>query len=110
QVTPDRESSFDAALHHEISTQWTRLEIAILEIGSVGIAGRDIGPAETGDVGAVVGLQHTYWNREHARPELVLAEAAHRVRSAGVKSFSRMEHTVANRRGASHCMRCDDKL
>src|SRR5438046_174434 len=79
QVAPHRETRLDAALHHEISAEWTRLEVPILEIRRVGIAGGDVGAAETSEVGAVVGLQHADRNGEHTRPELILAEAAHRV-------------------------------
>src|SRR5665811_2635115 len=57
-------------------------------------------------VETIVRLEHGDWNREDTRPQLILTEAAHRVRSARVKSFSRVEDSVAERCVDTDRLRC----
>ena len=88
---PDREPRLDASLEDEIAAERARVEIAGRELRRIGIAFRDVSARYARRVEAVVFLERLRRNGQHARPELILAEAAHRVRSAGVESLSRMK-------------------
>ena len=96
QLAPDREPRFDASFQHEVSTQGSRLEIAVLEISGGRIALRDVGAAGARDVERIVRLQRRDRNGEHARSELILTIAAHGLRAAGVEAFARVQHDITD--------------
>src|ERR1700680_3161606 len=95
QVPPDRKTPLHAPFGHEIPAQWTWIEVAVFERRDVGIAEGDIGSGCARDVRAIVRLERGKWDREDARPQLILAETTHRVRTAGVEALSWMENSIA---------------
>src|ERR1700719_2109633 len=80
QVPPDRKTRLHAPFSHEIPAQRTWIEVAVFE---------------RRDVRAIVRLERGERDSEDTRPQLILPETAHRVRSAGVETLSWMENSIA---------------